>query len=134
MWSLPSTTIAARRFVVQYGVYISLGIILVAALIFTPGLYSPQTLSIIFKQGAQLGIVAIGQTLVLLVSGLDLSITGVIFMTSIVIARVGNGHNEMLVPAFVVAYLLGILVGLANGLMVTKRKVPPFVATLGILI
>lgn len=137
MWpssSTPQTTIAIRRFIVQYGVYVSLGIVLVAAVFLTPGLYSPQTLSIIFRQGAQLGVVAIGQTLVLLVAGLDLSITGVIFVTSVVIARVSNGNNEMLIPAFIVAYGLGMLVGLANGFLVTKRKVPPFVATLGILI
>ncbi len=134
MWPLPSTTIAVRRFIVQYGVYVSLGIVLVAGIFLTPNLYSSQTLEVIFKQGAQLGIVAIGQTLVLLVSGLDLSMTGVIFMTSVVIARVSNGNDQMLIPAFIVAYGLGGLVGLANGFLVTKRKVPPFVATLGVLI
>jgi ribose/xylose/arabinose/galactoside ABC-type transport system permease subunit len=130
----PPTIVTMRRFVVQYGVYIALTIILFVALFLTPNLYNSNTLAIILKQGAQLGIVAIGQTLVLLVSGLDLSITGVIFMTSIVIAEVSNGRNELLGPAFVAAFALGALVGLANGFLVTKRKVPPFVATLGILI
>lgn len=118
----------------QYGVYISLGIVLLAALFLTPNLYSQQILTVILKQGSQLGIVAVGQTIVLLASGLDLSITGVIFMTSIVIARTTNGHDALLLPAFLIAFMLGALVGLANGFLVTKRKVPPFVATLGILI
>ena len=44
-----------------------------------------------FRQCAQLGIIAIGQTMVMLVAGLDLSVGGVIVMTSIVVAEVSNG-------------------------------------------
>ena len=98
-----------RRFVVQYGVYVSLAILLVIALILTPNLYSQATLIVLLKQASQLGIIAIGQTLVLLVAGLDLSIGGVVFLTSIIIARVSNGDSGMLplafgVPCFSVAW------------------------------
>src|SRR6185369_2097602 len=88
-----------RRFVVQYGVYISLAILLVIALILTPDLYS-KSIFVVLKQASQLGIIAIGQTLVLLVAGLDLSIGGVVFLTSIIIARVSNGDDGMLPLAF----------------------------------
>jgi len=122
-----------RRFVVQYGVYISLAILLVIALILTPDLYS-KSIFVVLKQASQLGIIAIGQTLVLLVAGLDLSIGGVVFLTSIIIARVSNGDNGLLPLAFGVALLFGGLVGLVNGFLITKRRVPPFVATLSVLI
>ena len=86
-----------------------------------------------FRQCAQLGIIAIGQTMVMLVAGLDLSVGGVIVMTSMVVAEVSNGRNEMIPAAIVVALIIGMLIGLGNGLLVTKRKVPPLVATLVML-
>ncbi|MBK8025846.1 MAG: ABC transporter permease [Chloroflexi bacterium] len=125
-----STANTLRRFIVQYGVYVSLALLLVVALLITPNLYSSQTLTVLLKQSAQLGIIAIGQTLVLLVAGLDLSVGGVIFLTSVVIARVSNGVDAMLPVAIGLSLLLSAVVGLANGFLITKRKIPPFVATL----
>ena len=69
---------------------------LVAAAVITPSMYSGNTLFLILRQASQLGLVAIGQTLVMLVSGLDLSVTGVIVLTSVVIAEVGNGQNSLI--------------------------------------
>src|SRR5688572_10552294 len=108
--------------------------LLVIALFVTPNVYSPQSLSLNLRQAAQLGLVAIGQTLVLLIAGLDLSVGGVIVLTNVIIAEVSNGRDSDLPMALLVALIAGALVGLANGLLVTKRNVPPFVATLGVLV
>lgn len=129
-----STSIAVRRFVTRYGVYVSLGLLLVAAAVLTPDLYSERVLTVLLRQAAQLGIIAIGQTLVMLVAGLDLSVSAVVFLTSVIIARVSNGNDSLLPLAFGVALALGALVGLSNSFLITKRRVPPFVATLSVLI
>ena len=50
-----------------------------------------------------------------------------------VVAEVSNGRNEMIPAAIIVALIIGMLIGLGNGLLVTKRKVPPLVATLVML-
>jgi ribose transport system permease protein len=100
----------------------------------TPEIYSRNTLFLILRQASQLGLVAIGQTLVMLVAGLDLSVTGVIVMTSVIIAEVGVGQDSRILPGVALALLCGGLVGLGNGLLVTKRNVPPLVATLGMLV
>jgi ribose transport system permease protein len=123
-----------RQIVSTYGVYLSLALLLVAAAVITPAMYSGNTLFLILRQASQLGLVAIGQTLVMLVSGLDLSVTGVIVLTSVVIAEVGNGQDGLILPGVLIALGLGVLVGLGNGWLVTKRNVPPFVATLGMLV
>lgn len=123
-----------RKFIADYGVYIALGVLLLVAAVLTPKLYAVDTIAVVMRQASQLGIVAIGQTLVLLVAGLDLSVGGVFIMTSVVVAEVGNGRNELVLPAILTALALGALVGLGNGLLVTKRRVPPFVATLGMLV
>ena len=122
-----------RNLIMAYGVYLALMLLLIVAAVVTPNLFEKETLAVMFRQCAQLGIIAIGQTMVMLVAGLDLSVGGVIVMTSVVVAEVSNGRNEMIPAAVVVALIIGMLIGLGNGLLVTKRKVPPLVATLVML-
>jgi ribose/xylose/arabinose/galactoside ABC-type transport system permease subunit len=74
-------------------------------------------------QCAQLGKIAIGQTMVMLVAGLDLSVGGVIVMTSMVVAEVSNGRNEMIQFAILIALIVCMLIRLFNGLLITLRKV-----------
>mgnify|MGYP000123705296 FL=1 len=138
MDSVPSAiqdkpTFKFRQFIEQYGVYLTLVILLIISALITPNMFENETLAVMFRQCAQLGIIAIGQTMVMLVAGLDLSIGGVIVMTSMVVAEVSNGRNEMIPFAILIALIIGMLIGLANGLLITKRKVPPLVATLVML-
>lgn len=123
-----------RQSFATYGVYWALALLLVVSAIISPSMYTPQSIFLNLRQASQLGIVAIGQTLVMLVGGLDLSVTGVIVLTSVIIADIGEGQNNMIAPGVLIALAIGALVGLGNGLLITKRNVPPFVATLGMLV
>jgi ribose transport system permease protein len=127
-------TLSLRQFILRFGVYVSLAILLFASLIFVPDIYSSQSLFLVLRQASQLGLIAIGQTLVLLVAGLDLSVVGVVVVTNVVIAEVSAGQDSRILPAVGVALALGALIGLLNGWLITKRNVPPFVATLGVLV
>tara|TARA_B100000949_G_scaffold232407_1_gene246578 strand:+ start:63 stop:1034 length:972 start_codon:yes stop_codon:yes gene_type:complete len=122
-----------RQILEQYGVYLTLVILLIISALITPNMFENETLAVMFRQCAQLGIIAIGQTMVMLVAGLDLSIGGVIVMTSMVVAEVSNGRNEMIPFAILIALIVGMIIGLCNGLLITIRKVPPLVATLVML-
>ena len=122
-----------RQIIEQYGVYLTLVMLLVISALITPKMFENETLAVMFRQCAQLGIIAIGQTMVMLVAGLDLSVGGVIVMTSMVVAEVSNGRNEMIPFAILIALIICILIGLGNGLLITIRKVPPLVATLVML-
>ena len=120
MDSVPSAiqdkpTFKFRQFIEQYGVYLTLVILLIISALITPNMFEKETLAVMFRQCAQLGIIAIGQTLVMLVAGLDLSVGGVIVMTSMVVAEVSNGRNEMIPVAILIALIIGMLIGLANG-------------------
>ena len=122
-----------RQIIEQYGVYLTLVILLIISALITPNMFENETLAVMFRQCAQLGIIAIGQTMVMLVAWLDLSIGGVIVMTSMVVAEVSNGRNEMIPFAILIALIVGMIIGLCNGLLITIRKVPPLVATLVML-
>lgn len=120
----------------DYGIYIFLGLLFVFASIFSPAFLTPQNLSDVLNQAVALGIVSIGQTFVILTgrAGLDLSVASVMATVAVIVAKNTQGQNELLLPVAMICMLFGVLVGLANGLLVTKRKVPPFMATLGMMI
>ena len=71
-----------RQILEQYGIYLTLVILLIISGLITPNMFENETLAVMFRQCAQLGIIAIGQTMVMIVAGLDLSVGGVIVMTS----------------------------------------------------
>jgi len=96
-----------------------------------PGFYRPANLHVVMQQYAVLGLVTIGQVLVLLVSGIDLSVGAVMNAALIVIALMNHYNENLLLLSLVLCILLGAGVGVTNGLLVSLRDVPPFAATLG---
>jgi ribose transport system permease protein len=78
-----------------------------------------------------LGFVAIGQTLVILGGSLDLSVPFVISLSSLVAGGIMAGQTSGIVPGVLAALAVSALIGLANGLIVTKLQVHGFIATLG---
>ena len=92
-----------------------------------------QNFSLILQQVMVVGVIAIGQTLIILTAGIDLSCGMIMALGSIVMTKMGADFG-LSAP---VAITLGIAAtagfGLINGLLVTKAKLPPFIVTLGTL-
>ncbi len=90
-----------------------------------------ENLSLVLQQVMVVGVLAIGQTLIILTAGIDLSCGMVMALGSMVVTKlaVENGLHPML------AMLCGLLVtsgfGLINGLLVTRARLPSFIVTLG---
>jgi len=93
----------------------------------------PATLSLMIQQTAIIAGLAVGQTLIILTAGIDLSVGAITILAMMVMAKLAADKG---VPA-PIALLLGIATGAAagalNGLLVTKIRLPPFIATLGTL-
>jgi ribose transport system permease protein len=79
-----------------------------------------------------LGFIAIGQTLVILVGSLDLSVPYVASLTSVLAGGVMAGETGNVLPGVLVGLGVAALVGLANGLIVSGLGVHGFIATLGV--
>jgi ribose/xylose/arabinose/galactoside ABC-type transport system permease subunit len=86
----------------------------------------------IARSFSMLAIVAMGQTVAIVGGGLDLSVAETISSTNVLAAAVMAGSDSHLLMAILVACAFGALVGACNGLLVAKRGVPPFIATLGV--
>jgi ribose/xylose/arabinose/galactoside ABC-type transport system permease subunit len=81
---------------------------------------------------SMLAIASLGQTVVIIGGGLDLSIGETISTANVFAAAFMAGSDAMLMPVAFLACAFGAAVGLSNGLLVAKRGVPPFIATLGL--
>ncbi len=79
-----------------------------------------------------LGIVALGQTFVILARSIDLSVAQVISVAAVMASFVMQGRVDMIGPAIVLVLAISIAVGLVNGLLVVRARVNPFIATLGV--
>lgn len=122
-----------RAFGRAYGIYIALvGLVLLSAVI-SPTFLRPGNVSNMLLQFAPLGVVVIGQAMVILVRGLDLSVASVM-ATAAVVATSFSGQNQDAGWIVLLALAMGAAVGLTNGLLITKRNVSPFLATLSTMI
>jgi ribose transport system permease protein len=83
------------------------------------------------QRSVALGIVSAGQTVVILLGSLDLSVAQLISLASLLGATTMDGQDANVVPAIGLVLGLGVGVGLINGLIITKLQVNAFIATLG---
>jgi ribose transport system permease protein len=84
------------------------------------------------RQVAVFGIIAVGQLLVILTAGIDLSVGSVLGLTGCIAAEL-LVHGMGIVPAILLALAAGAAIGVFNGTLVAYGKLPPFIVTLGML-
>lgn len=97
----------------------------------SPNSVRPAHMMDFTRQAAPMIIVAVGQTLVLLIGGLDLSVGAVMVLVDVMAAQLMANDPAQALPIAALCIGVGALVGLINGLMCTLLKMPPFVVTLG---
>src|SRR5579875_228507 len=97
----------------------------------SPRFLSTNNILTIFDSVAVITTLAIGQTFVIVTAGIDLSQGSVIALTGVLGAQAMGSDNVLL--GIVVAVLIGLAVGLFNGLVVAFTKIPAFIVTLGTL-
>jgi len=92
-----------------------------------------ENLTTILIAAAPFALIALGQTLVILTGGIDLSVGSVIAASAMAAAYVAKASGGNLLLTVLVAVLVGLAAGAVNGFVVSRMNVPPFIATLGML-
>ena len=105
----------------QWAAPIMILIVLLVAAVFAPAFYNPTNLRTVAIQFAVLGIVAVGQTLVLLVRSIDLSVSAVLALGAVIVVQTEAGNS--LIISLLQAFAIAAAIGLVIGLLVTKRGV-----------
>ena len=112
----------------------SLGALLAACVFFatqSDRFLSGQNFSLILQQVMVVGVIAIGQTLIILTAGIDLSCGMAMALGSVVMTKVAVDHGIHPYAAVAAGMAACVLIGYINGALVTSIRLPPFIVTLG---
>jgi fructose transport system permease protein len=101
--------------------------------IIAPRFLGLGALSTVLKQVTVTGFVALAQTLIILTAGIDLSVGAILVLSSLVMGNLAVFMGVPVIFAVLIGIVVGGLMGLINGLLVTKMRLPPFIVTLGTL-
>jgi len=92
-----------------------------------------QNISLMLQQVAVVAALGVAQTLIILTAGIDLSIGAAMILAQLVMAHVAANNHVGGLLALGIGLLVGVATGALNGTLVTRFRVPPFIATLGTL-
>lgn len=97
----------------------------------SPSFRDPAYLNVVLRQSIVLGLAAIGQMVVILTGGIDMSIGMIARIVVLVVALNFNGQDSMVLPLIALGLGLGAGIGLLNGILITRVHAVPFILTLG---
>jgi len=121
-------------FVSKYSMYLILvGMIIIMSVLKGENFNTWNNYRNIIRQMTPIGIMALGVTFCIITEGTDLSGGSVIAMCSVVAAHMAHPGEFSLIVTILVTVLAGILAGSINGAVIAYGKVPPFIATLGMM-
>ena len=118
-----------RTSLLQYGMVWALIALLIVATILYPGFFNIANIRNILSQNASVGIVAVGMTFVIIAGGFDLSVGATFALGAVLFANRADPVGLWGAAAIVLA--ISVACGVVNGLIVTRLRVNPFIATLG---
>jgi len=113
--------------------FFALLLIVLVGFVAAPSFATTGNVLNLLRQMAPLGVLALGQTLVLIAGGIDLSVGMLIGLVVPLGALVMSGNDGSILPALLVMLSVGALVGMVNGLLVAWAGVHPFVLTFGMM-
>lgn len=117
------------QYLQDYGSFIALIFLVIVIGAISPDFRTVNNFLSLLRQSAINGLIAFGMTCVILTGGIDLSVGSVLALTSIICAHT----IKIGLPAplsMLIALIFGIILGTISGLMVTKSRLQPFIATL----
>ena len=105
-------------------------VMILAQAVLVPGSITVNQLLLISRQASALGILTLGQAMVILVGGIDLSVGATVMTVNIFCIAVMGGSNANGAKGILVCLLIGLAIGAANAVGVLLLKIAPFVMTL----
>jgi ribose/xylose/arabinose/galactoside ABC-type transport system permease subunit len=126
---------AVTRFVVAsryMPVYVALVVLVIVASIWAPAALGSVALRALAPYGALLGITALGQMLVVMTGGIDLSVPGTMSLAAVIMVGVGAEADERIPVAVLTALAAAAVVGLVNGLLIGGLKLNALIVTLAV--
>jgi ribose transport system permease protein len=113
----------------KLGPLLGLSFLVIIVSVLNPGFLAPLNILNLLRQVAINALIAFGMTFVILTGGIDLSVGSILALSSVLMSgMIVSGVDPIL--AILLSCLIGAVLGMVNGLLVTKGKMAPFIATL----
>lgn len=131
MIDLKNIMLKKRKFSSVLIIYVFMICIILMSELISPGFLTTRNISNLLRQTAFLGMVAAGQTLVILTAGTDLSVSYLVTLGNVFAAQILSSQDSNIPAALAVVLLTGAVVGIINGLGVHFFHIPSLIMTLG---
>jgi ribose/xylose/arabinose/galactoside ABC-type transport system permease subunit len=129
----PSSAVTSLVVASRYlPVYLALVLLVIVAAIWAPAALGGVALSAIAPFGALLGITGLGQMLVIMTGGIDLSVPGTLTLGAILMVGVGQQSDERIGVALLTAVGAAVVIGLINGILIGGLKLNALIVTLAV--
>jgi ribose transport system permease protein len=112
--------------------YAAAFLLFVLVSLYSPGFANPSHVATLITVAAFIGIVAIGQTMVIIGGGIDLSVPWIMNSAAILVTALAHGQNWPLLWIVPLVLLIGCAVGVVNGIGIALLRVPPIVMTMSV--
>lgn len=132
----PTPGMAVQRLLHRYPWMSSAVVLIIVVAAFSlinPRFAHPQTMSLLLQQAAVIAALGVGQTLIILTAGIDLSVGAITILVTLITADLSVKQGMPGWAALLAGLAVGMLAGAVNGLLVSRLSLPPFVVTLGTL-
>ncbi|WP_137929319.1 ABC transporter permease [Mesorhizobium comanense] len=93
--------------------------------------FSPYNMSLIVQQVSIIGVLAVAQSLIILTAGIDLSVAATMVLSSVIAGHLAVRLGINAPVSLLISFACGTAIGFLNGFLVTRIRLPPFIATLG---
>src|SRR4051812_23983957 len=121
-----TTLVVASRYL---PVYVAIALLVVVAKIWAPATLGSVPLRAIAPLAAVLAMAALGQMLVIMTGGIDLSVPGTMSLAAVIMVGVGQQNDAQIGKAIVIALVAAAVGGLVNGILIGGRQFDPPVRT-----
>lgn len=116
----------------EFGTLVGLLALCAALWIATPHFATVSNLVNVVEQSAIIGIIAVGMTFVILTGGIDLSVGSIVALSGVALGTAYEADFPIAAAA-AIGLAVGLTCGLVNGALITLGRLPPFIATLGMM-
>ncbi|MDD3212587.1 MAG: ABC transporter permease [Eubacteriales bacterium] len=115
----------------EVGIFVIFIVLCIVISMMTSKFIKPQNIINILRQISMVGIMSVGQAMVIIIAGIDLSVGSILAFSSCTVAMLSHSMNPWI--AMAIALASGAMIGYLNGVLSVKVGIAPFIATLGMM-
>lgn len=120
-------------FLSKYGIYFAFVLLAGTMAVVSPAFRTLSNFENILQQISVNGIISVGMTLVIITEGIDLSVGSVLALSAVVATSFAHPGSHPLIVAIALGVLAGLVCGVINGVLIAKKRLAPFIVTLGMM-